>query len=81
MTLKVSLMLDGQIAPTDVKAALDECVATPGLRDRYTVYRLVGDALKGNSTPDDGYSNRIIERMRRDGVKIEGGYDPLAQEQ
>lgn len=77
MSLKVSLLLDGQIAPTEVKAALDECVSTSALRDRYTVYRLVGDALKGNSTPDDGYSNRIIERMRREGSTIEPGYDPL----
>jgi len=36
-----------------------------------------GDALRGNSTPDDGFSIRIFERMKREGVKIEPGYDPL----
>ncbi len=78
MTLKVSLLLDGQLAPDEVKAALDETVGNAGLRDRFTVYRLLGDALRGNSTPDDGYSERIFARMRRDGSRIEPGYDPLA---
>lgn len=77
MSLKVSLLLDGQLAPGEVKAALDETAADPQLRDRYTIYGLVGDALRGNSTPDDGFSARIFERLRREGAKIEQGYDPL----
>ena len=78
MSLKVSLLLDGQLASGEVKTALDETVDDAGLRDRYTVYRLVGDVLRGNSTPDDGYSARILDRMRREGSRIEAGYDPLA---
>lgn len=77
MSLKVSLLLDGQLAPGEVKAALEETAADPQLRDRYTIYGLVGDALRGNSTPDDGFSARIFERLRREGAKIEQGYDPL----
>lgn len=77
MSLKVSLMLDGQLADGEVKSALDATVADPLLRDRYTVYGLVGDVLRGNSTPDDGYSERIFKRMRRHGAQIEPGYDPL----
>jgi hypothetical protein len=34
--------------------------------------------LRGNSTPDDGFSIRIFDRMRKEGVEIEPGYDPLA---
>jgi hypothetical protein len=78
MSLKVSLLLDGQLADDEVKPALATTVADLLLRDRYTVYGLVGDVLRGNSTPDDGYSERIFERMRRDGARIEPGYDPLA---
>ena len=81
MSLKVSLMLDGQLADDEVKPALDATVLDPLLRDRYTVYGLVGDVLCGNSTPDDGYSERIFERMRRDGAHIEPGYDPLADKE
>jgi hypothetical protein len=78
MSLKVSLLLDGQLTDVDVMPALVAAVADPLLRDRYTIYGLVGDVLRGNSTPDDGYSERIFERMRRDGTQIEPGYDPLA---
>ncbi len=77
MSLKVSLLLDGQLAPGEVKAALEETAADPRLRDRYTIYGLVGDALRGNSTPDDGFSARIFERLRREGATIEKGFDPL----
>ena len=80
MTLKVSLLLDSQLTPGDAKAALGEVVAGARLRDRYTVYALVGDVLRGNSTPDDGFSARIFERMRREGARIEPGFDPLKDE-
>ena len=60
-----------------MKPALEELAANPALRDRYTLFGLAGDALRGNPTPDDGFSIRIFERMRREGVKIEPGYEPL----
>jgi len=77
MSLKVSLLLDGQLAPGEVKATLEGTAADGLLRDRYTLYGLVGDALRGNSTPDDGFSARIFERMQREGARIEPGYDPF----
>jgi negative regulator of sigma E activity len=80
MSLKVSLLLDSQLAPGEVKAVLGEVVTDPRLRDRYTVYGLVGDVLRGNSTPDDGFSKRIFERMQREGARIEPGFDPLKDE-
>ena len=78
MSLKVSLLLDGELPPGETKTALDEATADPALRDRYTIYGLVGDVLRGNSTPDDGFTVRILDRMRREGARIEPGYDPLA---
>jgi negative regulator of sigma E activity len=78
MSLKVSLLLDGELAPAEVKAALEETASDSRLRDRYTIYGLVGDALRGNSTPDDGFSARIFERMQREGARIERGFDPLS---
>lgn len=77
MSLNVSLLLDGELEPKEVKPALEELAANPALRDRYTLYGLAGDALRGNSTPDDGFSIRMFDRMRREGVKIEPGYEPL----
>ena len=80
MSQKVSELLDGQLAPGEVKAALEETAADPALRDRYTVYGLIGDALRGNSTPDDAYSARIFERLKREDARIEPGFDPLRDE-
>ena len=77
MSLRVSLLLDGQLEAAEVKPALDELAADAALRDRYTFYGLAGDALRGNPTPDDGFSIRIFERMNREAVKIEPGFDPL----
>ncbi len=77
MSLKVSLLLDGQLAPGEANAALDEIAADAALRDRYTVFGLVGDALRGNSTPDDGFSLRIFERMRDEQARIAPAFDPL----
>lgn len=81
MSLKVSLLLDSQLGSVETKAALDEVAADAALRDRYTVYGVVGDALRGNSTPDDGFSKRIFERMRAEKVEIGPGFDPLKDPQ
>jgi negative regulator of sigma E activity len=78
MSLEVSLLLDGQLPVDRTKQALEETTADAHLRDRYTLYGLVGDALRGNATPDDGFTQRLLERMRREGIRRDDGYDPLA---
>jgi len=80
VSLKVSLLLDGQIERGRVKEALDQVTADPALRDRFTVYGIIGDTLRGNGTPDDGFTPRILDRLRRENARIEPGYDPLAEE-
>jgi negative regulator of sigma E activity len=77
MSLKASQLLDGQLEPAEVERALQELGADADARDRYTVYGLVGDVLRGNPTPDDGFSRRIFERMQREATRIEPGFDPL----
>jgi negative regulator of sigma E activity len=78
MTLKVSLLLDGQLPVEDTAAALEELAADAQQRDRYTQYALAGDILRGVSVLDDGFSQRIFERMKREAARMEPGYDPLA---
>ena len=36
--------------------------------------------LRGLSVPDDGFSRRIFERIERERVQMEPGYDPLADD-
>ena len=50
MTLKVSLLLDGELEPQSVAPSLAQVAADAGLRDRFTLYGLAGDALRGSST-------------------------------
>jgi negative regulator of sigma E activity len=78
MSQKVSLLLDSQLDTEDVARVLKELGADDALRDRFTIYGLVGDAMRGVNVLDDGFSKRIFARLRREGVKIEDGYDPLA---
>lgn len=62
----VSAALDGQepaLAEHVAKIAVD-----PTARDQWTSFVLIGDAIRGNSTPDDGFSQRILARLRRDGA-------------
>jgi len=71
MTLNVSRLLDGQLDDAAVKPVLDEIADDAGLRDRFTIYGLIGDTLRGNGTPDDGFTMRILERIKREGEKME----------
>ena len=77
MSLEVSLLLDGQLPVDRTKQALEETAAGAQLRDRYTLYGLVGDALRGNATPDDGFTQRLLERMRHEGIRRDDSYGPL----
>lgn len=74
----VSRLLDGDLPPADARAAIGAIAADPALRDRVTVYRLVGDALRGNPFPDDGFSKRIFDRLA--GAQPTAGYDPFGDD-
>ena len=76
MSLKVSLLLDGELPADQTKEALEETAAAAALRDRFTLYGLIGDALRGNSTPDDGFSMRILERLQREDARPARDSDP-----
>ncbi len=70
-------LLDGQLSAQETQSALAELGADPVQRDRYTVYAIIGDDLRGNPTPDDAYIHRILERLRREGARMEPDFDPL----
>lgn len=76
MSRTLSELLNGQLDARETALALRE-FRDPKPRDQFTVYTLIGDTLRGNSTPDDGYTNRILERIRRESVEAEEGFDPV----
>jgi negative regulator of sigma E activity len=77
MSKKVSELLNGQLDSVETKHALSEITSDAEMRDRFTLYGLIGDVLRGNSTPDDGYSKRIFERIKREGTAPQDDFDPL----
>jgi negative regulator of sigma E activity len=77
MSQKVSLLLDSQLDAEDVARVLKDLGTEDVLRDRFTIYGLIGDAMRGVNVLDDGFSKRIFARLRRARVKIDDGYDPL----
>jgi negative regulator of sigma E activity len=78
MSEKVSLLLDSQLNSDEVSEVLSDLGADQALRDRFTIYGLIGDCMRGVNVPDDGFSMRIFARLRHEGIKVENGYDPLA---
>jgi negative regulator of sigma E activity len=66
MSLKVSRLLDGDLTQEETTEALNSVASDADERDRVTVYTLIGDTLRGNSTPDDGYTKRIMDRIKRE---------------
>jgi len=77
MSKTISELINGQLDATQTKETLNELANDAQARDHFTIYGLIGDVLRGNSTPDDGYSKRIFERIRRESVEPEDGFDPL----
>ena len=77
MSKTVSELMNGQLDAAQTRDALAELASSAQARESFTLYGLIGDVLRGNSTPDDGYSHRIFERIKREGVVPEEGFDPL----
>jgi hypothetical protein len=58
-------LLDGDLTPQDLERLLDRLRDDPTLRDEVTLRQLVRDAVTGVRALDDGYTLRILERLRR----------------
>ena len=66
----VSDLLDNEISAGDFDRAYDALLGDALLRDRLTIFQLIGDSLRGRTVPDDGYTLRILERLPK---KAEAG--------
>lgn len=64
----LSAFLDDELPPDRVESLLRALQSgVPGaaeLRDRLTVMQLIKDAVAGVEAPDDGYTLRILARLR-----------------
>ena len=56
----LSALLDGEVSPDELGAALAKLRAGKDERDAVTVYQLINDAMSGIRVLDDGYTVRIL---------------------
>ena len=62
---EASRLLDGDLTAAELTALLERLKHDAALRDEVSVQQLVRDGLAGLRTPDDGFSLRILYRLRR----------------
>jgi negative regulator of sigma E activity len=78
MNESLSRLHDEDLPLEEARALVARTANDPAARDRWTRYQLIGDVIRGNTTPDDGFTQRILVRL--EGVSPEPGYDPLADQ-
>ena len=59
----LSAMLDGEVSPDELGSAIARLRTARDERDAVTTYQLIKDAISGVRVLDDGYTNRILERL------------------
>lgn len=59
-----SRLLDGDLSPLELARLLRRLHRDPTFRDAVSSVQLVRDAITGNEALDDGYTQRILERVR-----------------
>lgn len=67
---EASRLLDGDLTAAELTKLLERLKHDAALRDEVAAQQLIRDGLAGLRTLDDGYSLRILARLRR--VKIDG---------
>jgi negative regulator of sigma E activity len=62
---EASRLLDGDLTAAELTTLLERLKHDAVLRDEIAVQQLVRDGLDGLRTLDDGYSLRILAKLRR----------------
>ena len=57
-------LLDGDLTPEELTELLERLKHDGALRDEVTVQQLIRDGIAGLRSPDDGYTLRILARLR-----------------
>ena len=64
-TDQLSSLIDGELEPANVGAALGMLAADADAREAVTLFQIIGDSLRGRVVEDDGYSRRILAALDR----------------
>ncbi len=69
---EASRLLDGDLTDTELTALLQRLKHDAALRDELAVQQLVRDSVAGVQALDNGYTLRILQRLRR--VQTDPGF-------
>jgi sigma-E factor negative regulatory protein RseA len=64
MKEKLSALIDGELGGEDLRAHLGRLRADPELRNAWDAYHLIGDALRGQISPE--IAARVVARLREE---------------
>lgn len=62
---EASRLLDGDLSAAELAIVLERLKHDAALRDEVATQQLIRDGVAGLRTPDDGYSLRILARLRQ----------------
>lgn len=62
---EASRLLDGELTAHELTLLLERLKSDGALRDEVAAQQLLRDGLAGLRTPDDGYTLRILARLRQ----------------
>ena len=62
---EASRLQDGELTATELTTLLERLKHDAAFRDEVSAYQLIRDSLAGLRTLDDGYTLRILSRLRR----------------
>ncbi len=61
---EASRLLDGDLTAAELTALLERLKDDAALRDEISIHQLIRDSLAGVRSLDDGYTLRILARLR-----------------
>ena len=75
MKQEISTYMDSDLVAEEADTLVDVLRHEHDARNDWFLCHIIGDALRGQPTIDDGFSIRILEKLKD--VEIDPLYDPL----
>ena len=75
MKEEISAYIDSELVAEEADDLVDTLRHESDARNDWFLYHLAGDAMRGQPIIDDGFSLRILEKLKT--VEVDPLYDPL----
>ena len=75
MKEEISAYIDSELVAEEADDLVDTLRHESDARNDWFLYHLAGDAMRGQPIVDDGFSLRILEKLKT--VEVDPLYDPL----